>query len=131
MSMDVSVPAQWYAPLPHGGALTELTRWWQQFDDPLLVRLIDAAQAVSPSVASAAARIEQSRAGVVGAGAALVPTLDATASAMRGRPDFLSGTGSSALWLPCCTTMRWCASTFLLPCCWPAKWWAGAPPARC
>ena len=96
MSMDVSVPAQWYAPLPHGGALTELTRWWQQFDDPLLVRLIDAAQAVSPSVASAAARIEQSRAGVVGAGAALVPTLDATASAMRGRPDFLSGTGSSA-----------------------------------
>lgn len=32
-----TLPAQWQAPLPHGGQLTELNNWWQQFNDPLLV----------------------------------------------------------------------------------------------
>ena len=100
-----SAPAQWYSPLPHGGSTSPLphggegaalTRWWQQFDDPVLVRLIDAAQAVSPTVASAASRIEQSRASVVSAGAALAPTLDAAATALHGRPDFVTGVASSA-----------------------------------
>lgn len=27
-------PLQWYSPLPHNGALGDLTQWWQQFDDP-------------------------------------------------------------------------------------------------
>src|SRR3979490_1095945 len=82
-------PAQWQAPLPHSGQLTELSHWWQQFDDPVLVHLIDAAKAASPTVASAASRIEQSRATRVAAGAALLPSLDATASAVRGRQDFV------------------------------------------
>ena len=71
------------APLPHQGSLTDLTRWWQQQGDPLLVRLIDAGQAVSPSVASAAARIGQARAVQVTASAALLPALNATASGSR------------------------------------------------
>ena len=79
-----AAPAQWQVPLPHGGQLTELQAWWQQFNDPLLVRLIDAAQAVSSTLASATSRIEQSRATRVAAGAALLPTLDANASALRG-----------------------------------------------
>ncbi len=89
-------PAQWQAPLPHIGQLSELKTWWQQFNDPLLVQLIDAAQAVSPTLASATSRIEQSRATRVAAGAALLPTLDANASAVRAKPDFVSGIGSSA-----------------------------------
>ena len=89
------LPPQWQAPLPHAGQLTRLSQWWRQFDDPLLVPLIDAAQAVSPTVASAASRIEQSRATRVAAGAALLPTLDANASALRGRQDFVSGLGNS------------------------------------
>ena len=91
-----AAPAQWRAPLPHRGQLTELQAWWQQFNDPLLVQLIDAAQAVSPTLASATSRIERSRATGVAAGAALLPTLDANASAVRGKQDFVSGIGSSA-----------------------------------
>ena len=91
-----TTPAQWQAPLPHGGQLTVLQSWWQQFNDPLLVQLIAAAQAVSPTLASATSRIEQSRATRVAAGAALLPTLGANASALRGKQDFVSGIGSSA-----------------------------------
>ena len=90
-----TTPAQWQAPLPHSGQLTVLKDWWQQFNDPLLVQLIDAAQAVSPTLASATSRIEQSRATRVAAGAALLPMLDANASAVRGKQDFVSGLGSS------------------------------------
>lgn len=79
-----AAPPQWYAPLPHGGQLADLTRWWQQLDDPLLVELVEAAQAASPTVASAASRIEQARATRVAAGAALLPGVDASASVTRG-----------------------------------------------
>ena len=89
-------PAQWQATLPHSGQLTVLGEWWSQFNDPVLMQLLAAAQAVSPSIASAAARIEQSRATRVAAGAALLPALDANASALRGRQDLISGLGNSA-----------------------------------
>ena len=89
-------PPQWNAPLPHRGELTALTAWWQQFDDPVLVTLIDAAQVASPSIASAASRIARSRAIRVAAGAALLPALDANASAQRGKQDFVSGLGNNA-----------------------------------
>src|SRR5262245_21002552 len=65
-----------YAPLPHGGTLADLTQWWQQFNDPLLIELIAASQSASPTVASAGSRIAQARAARVAAGAALLPTLD-------------------------------------------------------
>ena len=72
-AVSAPVPAQWLAPLPpqvslaqqskqpHQGSLSDLTQWWQQQGDPLLAELITAAQAVSPTVASARSRIEQSR----------------------------------------------------------------------
>jgi NodT family efflux transporter outer membrane factor (OMF) lipoprotein len=90
------LPVQWHAPLPHRGELTALAAWWRQFDDPALPALIDAGQAASPTLASAASRIAQSRATRVAAGAALLPSLDASASAVRGRQDFISGLGNSA-----------------------------------
>ncbi|HYF40882.1 MAG TPA: efflux transporter outer membrane subunit [Ramlibacter sp.] len=83
-SVSATPPAQWHAPLPHNGAITDLARWWQQLSDPLLVELIESAQALSPTVASARSRIEQARATRVAAGAALLPNLDAVASASRG-----------------------------------------------
>ena len=88
-------PAEWQAPLPHGGEVGDLKRWWQQFNDPLLTQLIDAAQAASPSLADARSRLEQARAGRVSAGAALGPTLDASVSAQRGRFDFVSPLGTT------------------------------------
>ena len=98
------LPAQWQTPLPHAGRLTVMNQWWQQFNDPLLVQLIASAQDVSPSVASAASRIAQSRATRVAAGAALLPAVDATANAVRGKQDFVSGlattysAGAQASW---------------------------------
>src|SRR5688500_3779724 len=81
------LPDRWQATLPHGGAVAELGRWWAQFDDPLLERMVGAAQAASPTIASAAARIEQARATRTAAGAALLPALDGSASAARGVQD--------------------------------------------
>jgi NodT family efflux transporter outer membrane factor (OMF) lipoprotein len=95
-----AAPAQWHAPLPHEGSVGRLGAWWRQFDDPLLVRLIDAAQEVSPSIASAKSRIEQSRASRVAAGAALAPSLNAGAGMQRGRDDFIlpiATSGSASL----------------------------------
>ena len=105
-TVSANPPAQWFAPLPsskpetdlpHQGMVTDLTRWWQQQGDPLLVELITAAQAVSPTVATARSRIEQSRATRVAAGAALLPSLDATASANRGRTQPPTGSGPASI----------------------------------
>jgi NodT family efflux transporter outer membrane factor (OMF) lipoprotein len=79
-----SPPAQWQAPLPHEGAVGGLATWWAQFQDPLLVELVESAQQASPTVASARSRIVQARAARVGADATLVPAVDALASAQRG-----------------------------------------------
>jgi NodT family efflux transporter outer membrane factor (OMF) lipoprotein len=90
------LPAAWQAPRPDAAAAADLSRWWQQFDDPLVAALIERAQAASPTVAAARSRIEQARAARVGAGAALAPGIDASAQASRGRPDLASPIGNSA-----------------------------------
>lgn len=91
-----AAPAQWQAPLPHNGAVGDLAQWWQQFDDPLIAQLVQASQAASPTIASAASRIAQARAARRSAGAALWPTLDANASATRGRQELSLPTGTTA-----------------------------------
>jgi NodT family efflux transporter outer membrane factor (OMF) lipoprotein len=86
-AVQAPTPAQWQTPqtaLPHGGAVPQLTDWWHQSGDALLVELIDAAQAASPDIASAAARIAEARATRVQAGAAMGPTLDGSLSLSRG-----------------------------------------------
>ncbi len=87
-------PASWHAPLPHQGQTVELQRWWEQFDDPLVPRLVAAAQEASPTLAAAQSRLAQARAARVSAGAGLVPRADAVGSAARGRQDFVSPLGS-------------------------------------
>lgn len=83
-AVEATPAPQWTAPLPHGGRLADLADWWRRFDDPALARLIDAAQAESPSLAAARSRIEQARAARVAAGAALRPSVDGVASLGRG-----------------------------------------------
>ena len=68
-----------------------LANWWGQQGDPLLVELIEAAQAVSPTVVTAKASIDQARAARAQAAAALLPTLDATGSASRSRQQSMGG----------------------------------------
>ena len=82
---SAALPTAWQAPLPHGGAATELARWWAGFSDPALPLLLDAAQAASPTLAVALARIERARATRVAAGAAGVPQIDAVGSVSAGR----------------------------------------------
>ncbi|WP_324886298.1 efflux transporter outer membrane subunit [Polaromonas sp.] len=109
-TVSAPVPSRWFAPLPaatpvtglpHQGNLSDLSQWWQQQGDPLLAELVAAAQAVSPTVATARSRIEQSRATRVAAGAALLPSLDASASATRGRSQ-----PAGAATAPVATTMQ-------------------------
>ena len=83
-SVSAAAPPRWHAPLPHGGRVVDLQQWWLQFDDPLLADLIAAAQAVSPDVASAGTRIAEARANRVAARAAMLPSVDASASLLRG-----------------------------------------------
>lgn len=79
-----NLPDTWQQPLPHGGSMGRLADWWKQFDDPLLVDLIAAAQKESASIASAGARIAQARASAVAADVANLPSLDGQASVSRG-----------------------------------------------
>lgn len=88
---------RWHAPatgpgtppvLAHGGSTEGLKNWWQQFDDPLLIELLSAAQRQSGSLAQAAARIERARADAVAANVAGSPSLDATAGASRSAFSF-------------------------------------------
>ncbi len=77
------LPAQWQATQPHNGQLQDLRNWWQQFQDPLLLELIDAAQKVSPTLSAARSQIEQARSNRVAAGAALLPQANFSASSAR------------------------------------------------
>jgi len=97
---EAPVPAQWNAPLPaapsslpHGGSPSALADWWRQLNDPLLVELIEASEAASPNLASAAARVAEARATRIAAGAAMLPKLDGNLSAARGN----SALGTSAI----------------------------------
>jgi outer membrane protein, multidrug efflux system len=99
-----AAPLQWQAPLAHNGAVSDLSRWWQSLGDPLLVELLDAAQQASPSLASARARVFQSRTTLALARAAQGPTLDGSASASRSDTQPASGpistvqAGATASW---------------------------------
>jgi len=75
-----SSPAGDETPVAHRGSPSNLRRWWDRFDDPALSRLLAAAQKESASVADAKARIAQARAGLVGAIAAALPSLDVNSS---------------------------------------------------
>ncbi len=82
-SVTAPAPVDWNAPLPHGGSITDLREWWKAQNDPILVALIDGAQALSPTVAVALNRVETARANEATAQAALLPGVTAGLSAGR------------------------------------------------
>ena len=83
-SAPVTPPVAWQNPLPHNGKVSDLAAWWAGLNDPILVQLIEGAQATSGTLADAKARIAQARATRIGAGASRGPSLDTSASASRG-----------------------------------------------
>ncbi len=78
-----SAPGTWQNPLPHNGKVSDLAAWWARLNDPILVQLIEGAQATSGTLADARARIAQARATRVGTSAAQGPSLDASLNASR------------------------------------------------
>jgi NodT family efflux transporter outer membrane factor (OMF) lipoprotein len=80
---NTKIAQKWQATLPHAGNQANLAQFWQQFDDALLLTLIDKSQAESGSLASAKSRIALARATRTQANAALLPTVDGKASASR------------------------------------------------
>lgn len=124
--------SQWYTPLPatvakpqanaamadlpHQGSLATLNQWWESLGDPLLLELINSAQAVSPTLSAAASRLQQARSASVAAGAALSPNVSAAANALR---------GVSQLTVPLATT-----SQAGLQASWELDVWGGNRAAR-
>jgi multidrug efflux system outer membrane protein len=89
------VATQWHAPLPHEGRLEALGQWWAQFDDSLLLRLLETGQRASPTLAQATRNIADARAAHIADRAALLPSVEASASASRGRSDLDSTKGNT------------------------------------
>ena len=87
------MPANWLAPLPHGGKMEQMTDWWKQFKDPVLTELQQAGENDSPTLDKAVAAIKSARASVTTSRASGIPSLSASANATRSG-DF--GTHSSA-----------------------------------
>ena len=80
---ETKLPANWQAPLPHDGKVEKLGEFWQQFNDALLIELIDSAQQVSPNIAAAKTRIAQARSARINQLGVSRPTLDANFSTQR------------------------------------------------
>ena len=97
---QIAAPAAWIEPLPfkqaHDGKLTDLKNWWQQFNDPVLLQLIEAAQKVSPDIESAKARVIAAQAAVTLTEGQLLPSLTADASASRNHNGVVFPTGNTA-----------------------------------
>ncbi|MBA3696814.1 MAG: efflux transporter outer membrane subunit [Methylotenera sp.] len=95
---STKVAPQWQAALPqllpapalpHDGKLTNLQKFWQQYQDPVLLEVIEAAEKESANIATAKAKITEARTNRINAKAALLPTLDGNFSASRSvqQPD--------------------------------------------
>jgi NodT family efflux transporter outer membrane factor (OMF) lipoprotein len=66
-------------------APTDLAAWWNAFNDPVLSQLINRALEQNLDLAQATARIEQARAGLGAADAALLPSATVNGQAARAR----------------------------------------------
>jgi NodT family efflux transporter outer membrane factor (OMF) lipoprotein len=94
---EVAVPTAWKQPSEPG--VWPAADWWQGFGSPELDALVATAERNNNDIAAAAARILQADAQLRIAGAPLLPTLDAAASANRQKSASLrrvSTSGSSA-----------------------------------
>ena len=94
-SPSLALPSQWQAALPHGGNTANLKEWWQQFNDPVLVELLDAAERDNPSLEKAAAAIREARASVTSTKAAGLPAVNGGSSATRSSSNSLQRTAAA------------------------------------
>lgn len=104
-SSVVALPVAWKnaAAFPTSSPDRDLTRWWKRFDDPVLARVIADGISNSPNIASAAARVRESRARRNETAASLFPKLAGSASSnsnsvkTTGSPEISNTTWSAGL----------------------------------
>ena len=86
LAEDAPLPDAWGAEAPSGPGSVPgsvdvgLERWWELFDDPTLVQLIERARTANPDVRLAAARVRESRALADVVAGGRLPAVDAVAS---------------------------------------------------
>jgi outer membrane protein, multidrug efflux system len=89
----LDVPGSWTngtggSPPSHAVAPAGQADWWSQLGDPAIDRLVSAGLNDNPTLAEAAARVDQARALVTVRGAGAVPGVDLDGSATRARDRF-------------------------------------------
>lgn len=86
---NLPLPADWKnsAGFPVASPTRDLSRWWGRFNDPTLNRVIAEALRNSPDIASASARIRESRAQRNAVASSLFPSLTGGASANANASD--------------------------------------------
>lgn len=98
---SLQVPAAWDQHVAPGEAV-DLSHWWDQFNDPLLSRLIGEASDSNLDLAVASSRLVQARESLVQARAGLVPEAGASASVGRnfgaGNNNTTFNVGADASW---------------------------------
>ncbi|EIZ77857.1 NodT family RND efflux system outer membrane lipoprotein [Novosphingobium sp. Rr 2-17] len=87
----VRLPTAWQAPAPHQGSVSALAGWWDRFEDPALVKLQQLAEANSPSLEQAIARIDQSRAELSSSKADALPSVTANGKYTQSSQTFNVG----------------------------------------
>jgi NodT family efflux transporter outer membrane factor (OMF) lipoprotein len=78
---QLSVPANWHSDLPENAKNGDLSKWWQQFGDPLLSAFVEEALKASPTMDLARARLREARAQRKVTAAGLLPSVSAKTSA--------------------------------------------------
>lgn len=85
VDQQAHVPAQWQTQLSETAPQQDLTKFWQNQNDPLLLELLDSAHKLSPDLASARSRLEAARATWVASSAVFLPQVTGEVSAARAR----------------------------------------------
>jgi NodT family efflux transporter outer membrane factor (OMF) lipoprotein len=90
---DMPVPAAWHGSELQTSSGWPSVTWWRNFASPQLDALIEQARQTNDDLAAAIARVREADAQARIAGAALLPTLDASAQAARERTN-TAGSGA-------------------------------------
>lgn len=75
-------------PVAHQGELSSLSQWWERFGDPVLNRLLAAAQQESASIAKAKAQIVEARGNLTSYESVFLPNLEAGLSSANSSFSF-------------------------------------------
>jgi multidrug efflux system outer membrane protein len=79
---QLGVPAA-YSLATDGGTRGDYRAWWQQFDDPLLTRLVEQARTSNLDLAQSVARLREAHEALISSRSQLFPSVDASAGYSR------------------------------------------------